>query len=170
MEIKIREFKQEDEKILPALLNGVDKKYLTDRIPVPYTDEDAKSWVNYVLENEGDKGLWRLIEVDGVVVGSISVEKHGDVRYEDGEIGYYLLEPYNSQGIMTKALSEFMDEAYEKMALRRLSASVFAPNTPSRRVLEKNGFTLEGVRNGSITKNGHIYDECLYGRLKADHQ
>ena len=44
--------------------------------------------------------------------------------------------------------------------------TVFKENIASRRVVEKNGFKLEGVREKSIYKNGIVYDECIYGKLK----
>lgn len=43
-----------------------------------------------------------------------------------------------------------------------------ARNTGSRRVLEKAGFTLEGVLRQSVCKDGEILDSCLYALVKEE--
>ena len=45
-----------------------------------------------VKDNEGKKGVFREIVVDGKIVGTISVEQKDDVYRKDSEIGYYLLQ------------------------------------------------------------------------------
>ena len=39
-------------------------------------------------------------------------------------------------------------------------------NRNARRVLEKNGFQLEGILRKAVYKNGVFFDECVYGLLK----
>lgn len=34
------------------------------------------------------------------------------------------------------------------------------------RVLEKNGFELEGLLKQAVDKNGNIYNLCIYGKVK----
>ena len=59
-------------------------------------------------------------------------------------------------------------EAFETLELERITAMVYAPNIPSRRVLEKNRFSLEGtIRRGAV-KDGSIYDVCIYGLLRRE--
>ena len=48
----------------------------------------------------------------------------------------------------------------------RLSARVLEENIPSRRVLEKNGFQLEGVVKLGAWKEERAHDLWLYGKLK----
>jgi len=52
--------------------------------------------------------------------------------------------------------------------LLRLEASVFGPNTASARVLEKAGYTLEGVRRKAACKNGEVIDMKMYALLKEE--
>ncbi len=51
----------------------------SDRIPSPYTEQDAIWWLTMVEEHEGKDGIFRAIEVDGKIVGNISVEQDSDV-------------------------------------------------------------------------------------------
>lgn len=96
----------EDKEALKAVCNAVDRKYLSDRLPYPYTDESAEWWINMVAENDGKTGIWRVIYVDGKLVGNISVELKEEVYHKDAEIGYLLLTDFWSKGIMTEAARE----------------------------------------------------------------
>ena len=52
--------------------------------------------------------------------------------------------------------------AFTNFDLVRLSATIFEWNKASARVLEKNGFKLEGRLIRSITKNRNTVDSLLY--------
>ncbi len=71
-----------------ALCNAVDRTYLSDRLPYPYTEADADWWLGMVTGNDGKEGVWRAIVVDGQVVGSISVERMANENRSVGSIGY----------------------------------------------------------------------------------
>lgn len=69
---------------------------------------------------------------------------------------------------MTEALRLFCEETFQIPDLLRISARVFSPNAASRRVLEKNGFLLEGCMRRAVRKDGNIWDLCIYGKLKGE--
>ena len=83
--------------------NSVDRSFLSNRLPFPYTESSADWWLGMVSEHDGKDGVFRAVVVDGKVVGNISVEQKADVYCRDGEIGYLLLTEYWSKGIMTEA-------------------------------------------------------------------
>ena len=88
-----------DRKALMTLCNAVDRTFLSDRLPYPYTEADADWWLGMVAENDGKEGVWRAIVADGQIVGSISVERMADENRAAGSIGYMILTPFWSQGI-----------------------------------------------------------------------
>ena len=49
---------------------------------------------------------------------------------------------------------------------RRIWAGVFSGNPASGRVLEKAGYTLEGVHRAHVIKAGEVRDELIYARLR----
>ena len=153
---------------LMDLCNSVDRSYLSDRIPSPYTEADADWWLGMVGEHDGKDGLFRAIALDGKVVGSISVECRPDVYHRDCEIGYMLLTEYWSQGIMTEAVRMMCDEAFEKLDIARITGIVYTENEASWKVLEKNGFVREGLQRRSACKKGKMHDIFLYGKLRDD--
>ena len=149
-----------------AVCNGVDRTFLSNRMPDPYTEEAADWWLGMVAEHDGKDGVFRAVVVDGKVAGNISVEQKADVYCRDAEIGYCLLEEYRSRGIMTEAARRICELAFSELDLVRITGLVYAPNAASQRVLEKNGFVREGVQRNAVFKNGRIWDLCLYGKLR----
>lgn len=166
MDIVLKKWDITLKRDLMDVCNGVDRTYLSDRIPYPYTEESADWWISMVSEHDGKDGVYRAIVVQGKIVGNISVEQKTDVYCRDSEIGYLLLNDYCSKGIMTEAVSLICDEAFEELDIIRITGLVYAPNIASQRVLEKNGFIREGVQKDAVYKNEKIYDLFLYGKLK----
>ena len=152
-----------DKPALMALCNAVDRAFLSDRLPYPYTEADADWWLAMVAENEGKEGVWRAIVVDGQVVGSISVERMANENRSVGSIGYMILTPFWSQGIGTEAVRQICGIAFRELALERIIGEVFPENLASARVLEKNGFRLEETKVGAIVKGGKAMDVRVYG-------
>lgn len=164
MKIELKPWTLEDQKELARLCHNADRQFLSDRLPYPYTEENARWWIGMAEKQEGKEGIFRAILADGKIVGNISVEKKADVYRRDGEIGYMLKQEYNSRGIMTEAVTQICPLAYKELDLIRITGLVYAPNTPSRKVLEKNGFVLEGVMKKAVTKGGRTFDLCIYGK------
>ena len=151
---------------LMDICNAVDRSFLSNRLPYPYTGDSADWWLGMVSEHDGKDGVFRAIFVDGRVAGNISVEQKADVYSRDAEIGYMLLTEYWSRGIMTRAVRQICETAFKELDIIRITALVYAPNIASQRVLEKNGFVREGLQRNAVSKNGRVFDLCLYGKLK----
>ena len=74
---------------------------------------------------------------------------------------------YHGKGYGTEALSAMVSFCFEKTELKRLWAEVDVRNVASQRILEKSGFTREGlIRQG---KMANIWcDYYVYGILDSD--
>lgn len=141
---------------------------LRDVFPHPYTLADAEAFIRMCVENEGAGQLYRAIVVDGRAAGGISVCAGGDVYRKSAELGYWLGVPFWGKGIMTGAVREVCREAFRRFDIVRIHAEPYARNAASRRVLEKAGFTLEGVLRRSVYKNGEVLDSCIYSLLREE--
>ena len=148
------------------ICNDVDRTFLSNRLPYPYTEESADWWLGMVSGHDGKDGVFRAISVDGKIVGNISVEQKADVYCKDVEIGYLLLTPCWSRRIMTEAVCQICEIAFSELDIIRITGLVYAPNIASRRVLEKNAFIQEGLQRNAVYKDGNIFDLCVYGKLK----
>ena len=151
-----------DKKALMALCNAVDRTFLSDRLPNPYTEADADWWLGMVSENEGKEGVWRSIWVDGQLIGSIFVERKDEGGKTIGEIGYMILTPWWSQGIGTEAVRQISEIAFQELALDQIIGQVFPENVASARVLEKNGFWPQETKVGAVEKGGKMIDVKFY--------
>lgn len=149
-----------------TVYNNIDRSFLSDRIPDPYTKDDALHWIAFVNEHEGIDAMYRMIVVDGRMAGSISLEYKSDVFKCDAEIGYLLSDEYKGRGIMTEVVEQLCRDAFRNRELLRVSALVYDANSASKRVLEKNGFVLEGVMRNAVVKNDNTFDLCIYGKLR----
>ena len=162
MTIDLHKWTFADREALMALCNAVDRTYLSDRLPYPYTEADADWWLGIVTENDGKEGVWRAIVVDNQIVCSISVERMADEQRNDGAIGYMILTPFWSQGIGTEAVRQICEIAFRELALEQIVGQVFPENAASARVLEKNGFRLEETKTGAVVKGGKAMDVRVY--------
>ena len=164
MTIDLHKWTIADREALMALCNAVDRTFLSDRLPYPYTEADADWWLGMVAENDGKEGVWRAIVVDGQMVGSISVERMADENPAVGSIGYMILTPFWSQGIGTEAVRQICTIAFRELVLERIIGEVFPENQASTRVLEKNGFRQEETKVGAVVKGGTAMDVQVYAK------
>lgn len=133
---------------------------LRDRFPSPYTLADADAWLKLASETEPESNF--AIDVEGVVVGGIGFEILDDFDRCSAEIGYWLGESYWGRGLAAAALRAVTEYAFEQHNLTRIFAIPFAGNERSRKVLEKTGYTFEGIMRRSVRKRGIVIDAALY--------
>lgn len=138
--------------------------FLLDRFPHPYTMEAAIGWVNMMLDQNPQVNF--VIDVDGKAVGVIGLEIREDVYRKTALLGYWISETLWGRGIMPQAIKLITAYAFENLGLIRIQAGVLSNNPRSMRVLEKAGFTMEGVLKNNIIKNGAVLDEHIYAVLK----
>lgn len=161
--VALRPFEHGDIDALLTILNDTDvTRYLSSKIPSPYTASDATWWIN-----EGSRqGYVRAVTLDNVCVGCIGVVP-GDFEYaRSGEIGYWLSRSVWRQGIMSKAIGQVCEDVFTKSDIVRIHAAVFSENTPSMRLLEKCGFVEEAVLQQAIFKLGIFYDKHVFALVR----
>ena len=165
LKMELRHWVLSEAKELTNLCNAVDRHYLSDRLPNPYTEKDAEEWLKMVTNNDAITGIYRAIVYDGKLIGSISVEKKDD----DAEIGYMLLNEYSNKGIGTEAVRQVCSIAFKVLSLEQITANVFQPNIASIRVLQKNDFKYKVTIPNAIIKDGNVYDLLIYVLTKEAH-
>lgn len=75
MKVELRKWTMDDCARMAEICTLLDRSYLSDQLPDPYTEDSAAWWINMALEKEGKEGVFRAILADGTVVGNISVER-----------------------------------------------------------------------------------------------
>lgn len=167
MECSIRAWRAQDAADLAMALNN--KKIhdnLRDGLPYPYTEADAREFIGAMLEADADTTYAFAITVEDRAMGSIGVFRKDNIHARTAEMGYYIAEPFWGQGIGTSAVGQVCRYVFAHTDIIRIFAEPFAHNTASCRVLEKNGFLLEGVLRSNAVKNGQIMDMKLYSLIR----
>lgn len=163
--IKLRKLTIDDKYRLVEFANNEKISInLRDGFPNPYTLTDAEKFLSNV-SNQNPTQVF-AIEFNGIYVGNIGLHLCSDVYRKSAEIGYMLDEKYWNKGIMTKAVNLICEYGFNELDIVRIHTGVFEYNTASQVVLEKCGFTKEGVFRKAIFKNGKICDEIRYAIIK----
>ena len=134
--------------------------------PYPYTSKDAKEWIKKILKESRKKKPTKIefaIEINNEAVGRIGLNK---IKGHKAEIGYWLGGKYWGKGVMTKAIKLVTKFGFEKLKLRKISAYVYHFNKSSMRVLEKNGYKLEGILRKEVKKDNKLIDTYLFAKVK----
>ncbi len=133
---------------------------LRDLFPHPYNLEDAESFVERVTK-VNPKTVFAIATKDEAI-GSIGLMPGEDVHRFTAEMGYWLAEPFWGKGIMTEAVRMITEFAIHDLKLKRVFAEPYTINTASARVLEKAGYTYEGVLRSNVFKDGKVLDQFVY--------
>lgn len=157
----------------PALLEHLQTKAIYDttmNIPYPYSGADADWWIRRRIEHTRQQGkeVTFAIRDEEKLIGVVSTDNFELGSTHCAEIGYWLAQSYWGQGVMTDAVRAFVRYAFAELGVLRLTAHVLAFNIASARVLEKNGFTLEGCLRQHFLKDGQLIDARFYGLLKDE--
>lgn len=168
MDFTLRPWREEDIASVARYANNEKiAKNLRNVFPYPYTLQDAADYVRACIQADEAAQCCRAIVVDGEAVGSIGAFLGDDVYCKSAELGYWLGEPFWRRGIMSSAVRQLCDEVFADYDVVRIHAEPYADNAGSRRVLERAGFRLEGIKCRSVYKNGVFHDSCMYALLKA---
>jgi ribosomal-protein-alanine N-acetyltransferase len=84
------------------------------------------------------------------------------------DIGYWLGAPYWEKGYMTEAVRLVCHLSFEYLDAVRAYATVFTRNMASRRVLEKNGFSVDGTLRSHVFKRGQFVDSWFLTLLRSE--
>ena len=167
MDIKLRGWKIEYKSELAKNLNNMNiLNNLRDGLPYPYLEGDAEDFIRAMLSADKDKTFAFAITLNDKVIGSIGVFRQENIHYRTAEMGYYIGEKYWGNGYMTEAVKLACEFVFENTDIIRIFAEPFSHNIASCRVLEKAGFTCEGILRSNAYKNENIVDMKMYALVK----
>lgn len=136
-----------------------------DYFPNPYRIEDAASFIAMETGRDVPQNLGIICEEK--CIGVIGFYPMQDVYRLTADFGYWIGEPFWGRGIVSAAVAAMVDYVFKQTDIIRLQSSVFAFNEASKKVLLKNGFTLDCVAKRGAIKNGVIIDEFRFSKLKG---
>lgn len=160
----LRPFRREDACLVAELCNNYNVYKSTLSLPYPYTKECAEEWIKHQKENLNvDKSYeFAVTSIEtGELYGCVSLSH--SLTHRNGELGYWIGEPYWGNGYATEAAEAMIAFAFQEKEYHRVYARHFASNPASGRVMEKAGMMYEGVQKGHLYKLDTYEDVVLYG-------
>jgi len=134
-----------------------DEALLRTVLREPLSERRARAiLVPYVIENTADESLY----------GGITF-RHFDPMRGVIEIGYWLLPHARGRGLATRSVRAAAREAFAS-GLWRIEANVRIGNGASERVLERVGFTREGLRRRLLRDGGERVDATHFSLLAGE--
>ena len=111
-----------------------------------------------------------LKEDESKIIGIIEAMDF-DHKVNKVTIGYFLHPDYWHKGYSTEAVKILVRYLFEEAGLNRIQAEVMPANVHSKKVLLKNGFTLEGtLRQAALWSGKGIVDLEMYSILASEYK
>lgn len=137
-----------------------------------YTTKEA---VNELLEKyigsyeKSDHYRWAVIEKEsGECIGQIAFFLV-DSKNHFAEIEYCIGSEFQCRGYATEATKAIIRYGFEKINLHKIQICTKDINKPSKRVIEKCGFTYEGTLRDYFYMNGKYVGRLYFSMLKNEY-
>jgi RimJ/RimL family protein N-acetyltransferase len=136
--------------------------------PLTTTTEETKIYLEKLItrDDEGTHLYASIMNADNNThIGSVMIFNF-DHEAKHAEIGYVIHKDYWGLGMTTEAIKLMKKYCFNYLNLNKLHARIVDTNIGSCKVVEKNGFILEGRLRDFYSIEGNIYDGLIYGFLK----
>lgn len=140
--VYIRRLESRDKKELLAI-NQASIGLHSPWISTPLTSHSFRSYYRRTLR-EDHEGIVCCLHDSDQIVGIFNL--NGIVRgsFQSSTIGYYAAVAFTGRGFMTEGLTLVKQFAFEQLGLHRVEANIQPNNDPSRNLVQRCGFVLEG--------------------------
>jgi ribosomal-protein-alanine N-acetyltransferase len=162
----LRAFSLSDAPALSQLAGHPDIAATTLNMPQPYTEADAKAFIESAQDNSKNHSFAIVRKSDQQLLGGMGI--HPDMRHQHAELGYWIGVPYWNQGYASETARRIVAYGFEDLKLRRIYAGYFTQNIASRRVMEKVGMTYEGTLRQHYERFGNFYDVGYLSILRSE--
>ncbi len=133
-----------------------------------YTEDGCESFMRDTIKIFADgQGLAMWIVDHGQLVGGIG-NTRVNVADRSAEIGYWLAESAQGNGIVTRAARAMVDYSLIDMGLNRVMIYAALENARSQAVPERLGFDRVAVHRKAVHRQGKFVDDVQYAMLAED--
>ncbi|MBQ1341518.1 MAG: GNAT family N-acetyltransferase [Erysipelotrichaceae bacterium] len=165
----LRRFRENDaQELCDGFINQQAFLYYANKKAIKLDDE--MSFLKGINERYDDPCYYNwliTLKDDGKIIGSINMNV--DNSNESCEFNYAIDERFTGNGYMTEALSAVRDLCLNTIMVKRLSGGCEINNTASRRVMEKCGFTCEGLLKNHLELSDGYHDMFIFSIYNNKH-
>jgi ribosomal-protein-alanine N-acetyltransferase len=108
-----------------------------------------------------------VLRETGNLIGTLGLYSI-DMENKRATLGFELLPSCWGKGYMTEACKALLAHAFCSMGLNRIQASAEPENVRSMQVMERLGFTCEGVMRELDFYKGAFHDDVIYSILRGE--
>ena len=149
--------------------NNTNVSRMTLNMPYPYEEKDAISWLNMAYEGFEDQNHFVFaicLLPDDELIGGVGLRINK--RFNHGELGFWMGEPYWNKGYMTEATGRVLTFGFDQLELHKIFATHFLNNSASGKVMSKNGMIKEGELVDHVRKDNQYLTLILYRITKKE--
>lgn len=138
-------------------------------IPFPSSRDQTRAWAEREAKNPAydDSFRFAIERLDGESVGSLNThtvnKRNGTFMY-----GLAIAPEYRRGGLASEAIRLVLRYYFWERRYQKVNAEVYAFNTPSIRLHERLGFTLEGRLRRMIYTGGEFHDALQFGMTRDE--
>jgi len=99
------------------------------------------------------------------IIGTVSFSNISRTDDKSCRVGYKLDRLHTGKGYATEALTLLLPEIHKDLHVHRIEADILLENAPSLRLIERLGFTYEGVARSSHEIGGVWRDHLRYSYI-----
>ena len=156
----LRQPEASDIAAMVALANDYEVAKNLSRMPYPYGEDDAQSFIARSEESRARGTDFSFVitrKADGTLLGGCGAHLRDNGFFE---IGYWLGKPHWGRGYATEAARKLAGFTFHALKATKVTAGYFHDNPASAHVLEKVGFRPDGASQRDCLARGHtVY--CL---------
>jgi RimJ/RimL family protein N-acetyltransferase len=163
----LRAFRANDINDLVRLAGAREVAATTARIPHPYTEADARHFLDIQKTDEAFGYAFAITLLSTrELCGAVGL--HPVPGQPRAELAYWIGVPHWGNGYATEAAQAVIAFGFDTLNVHRIFAGYFSGNEASRRVLEKLGMKHEGTSREHIEKWGKFLDLENYAILEPE--
>ncbi len=168
----LRKFEYKDDRAMLKYWVADEKIQSLYSEPVYSTKEEVRGLLDKYIGSyaKNDYYRWAIIDkVCGECIGQIAYFLV-DSKNNFAEIEYCIGSKFQCRGYATEATKAVIDFGFNEINLHKVQICTKTINAPSKRVIEKCGFTYEGTLRDYFYMNGEYVGRLYFSILRSEYE
>jgi ribosomal-protein-alanine N-acetyltransferase len=166
--LRLRQFRAEDADAMHECFADPDAMRFWNQPVYTKRIETERAIRNFIDCTPSYYRFWAVAEAGTDRCLGLVNYHDGHIRSKRASIGYIITPARHRQGFATEAVSAMLDFCFGELGLHRAQAFIHPDNSASIALVEKLGFSREGLLRDNLRVGEVWRDDLLYARLATD--